>query len=236
MLHMDCSIKDVRIDEIVHVVLRNQKQEAIQTFIDKLKDEDIKKGSDLLRGTAHALEMKFALKGHFSLVETGYINEIRTWAEKRSGRPWESRWKKARSGHNWNQKIACGSSVDQLDTSRAPWNIKSKQECKSQCRFLQPCELRWKEASRNDNWNRLRAYKKGYGRFDINRAPWNITRDMKSWFGNRPTKVRTSDWTNRRSKGSWNQRKLSGKGYARFDMSSAPWQKPAEKTRVRGSG
>ena len=52
---------------------------------------------------------------------------------------------------------------------------------------------------------------------------------MKSWFGNRPTNVRTSDWTNRRSKDSWNQRKRSGKGYARFDMSSAPWRKPAEK-------
>ena len=78
------------------------------------------------------------------------------------------------------------------------------------------------------------AQKKGYGRFNINRAPWNITRDMKgcdmkSWFGNRRTKVRTSDWTNRRSKDSWNQRKRSGKGYARFDMSSAPWRKPAEK-------
>ena len=113
-------MEHISIDEIVHDVLRGQKQETIQVLVNKLADEGIKKGSDLLKVSAHALEMKFASKVHFSLDETGYVNELRKWAEKNidsnkdersrrcSPRPWKSRWKEGSSEESWNRGKSCG--------------------------------------------------------------------------------------------------------------------------------
>ena len=56
LLHMDCSIEDISIDEIVHVVLRDQKQETIQVLVNKLADAGIKTCSDLFKVSVHALE------------------------------------------------------------------------------------------------------------------------------------------------------------------------------------
>ena len=103
-MHIRCSMEHISIDEIVHDVLRDQEQETIQVLVNKLADEGIKKGSDLFKVSAHALEIKFASKAHFSLDETGYVNELRKWAEKnidsnkedrsrsRSPRPWTLRY------------------------------------------------------------------------------------------------------------------------------------------------
>ena len=59
-------MEDISIDEPARVVLRGQKQETIQILVNKLAEQGIQKASDLLKVSAHALEMKFACKPHFS--------------------------------------------------------------------------------------------------------------------------------------------------------------------------
>ena len=126
-------MEDISIDETARDVLRGQKQETIQVLVNKLADECIQKASDLLKVSAHALEMKFASKPHFSLDETGYVNELRKWAEKnvgsnedagttiqpgRSRSPWNSRGRDGRSKGDWNRGKGYGKSYGRRDDSR----------------------------------------------------------------------------------------------------------------------
>ena len=126
-------MEDISIDETARDVLRGQKQETIQVLVNKLAEEGIQKASDLLKVSAHALEMKFASKPHFSLDETGYVNELRKWAEKnvgsnkdagttkelaRSRSPWNSRGRDGRSKGDWNRGKGYGKSYGRRDDSR----------------------------------------------------------------------------------------------------------------------
>ena len=105
-MHIGSPMEDISIDEIAPDVLRGQKQETIQALVNKLAEEGIQKVSDLLKVSAHALEMKFASKPHFSLDETGYVNELRTWAERNAGinKDAGTTRKLARSRSSWKSR------------------------------------------------------------------------------------------------------------------------------------
>ena len=125
--------EDISIDEIARDALRGQKQETIQVLVNKLTEEGISKASALLKVSALALEMTFASKPHFSLDETGDVNELRKWAEKhvswnkdagttkelaRSRSPWNSRGRDGRSKGDWNPGKGYGKSYGRRDDSR----------------------------------------------------------------------------------------------------------------------
>ena len=88
----EAEVDDISVHEVAQSVLQFQKQTVIDVLVDKLAEQDIRKGSDLLKLSQAALEMRLSgLSATFTIDEVSHAITMREYAEKHLGKKQDKR-------------------------------------------------------------------------------------------------------------------------------------------------